>query len=306
MDTVNAREQFEAAMDHIAGDRRVEARDGLLAILRDTPDYVEARLALGVLMGGEGETDDARRHLRFAMEQIALNPRIGSESLRAQVLVNLCALALAEDDYEDVLAWEDVFGQMAEALRRQGLSQRAASILFDAANRATEAKRGEQGHRLYLRALELDPAFAEAWYNVAVIAAEDGGFAEAKEALRRAIDADHAFPDAHFLLGTLLLGDSPEEAAECMSAAVELAPENARWITLTASAYARQREFAKAREWFRRSLTLDDDQADAHLGYAVACRALGDLGAARGSLQKAFELDPGLASQIQGMMAADG
>ena len=48
-------------MDHIAEDRRAEARDELTAILQHAPDYVEARLALGVLMGGEGETEAARR-----------------------------------------------------------------------------------------------------------------------------------------------------------------------------------------------------------------------------------------------------
>lgn len=306
MHTATAREQFESATEHIAADRRAEARDGLRAILSHTPDYVEARLALGVLMGGEGETEEARRHLRFAMEQIALTPTIGSESLRAQVLVNLCAMALKQGDYEDVLACEGVFGDMAEALHRQGLSERAATMLFDAANRAVEAKNGDHGQRLYMRAVELDPSFAEAWYNIAVIASEDGSFAEGKEALRRAIDADHSFADAHFLLGTLLLSDSTAEAAECMRVAVEMSPDNPRWITLTASAYARLREFVKAREWFRRSLALDDDQADAHLGYAVACRALGDVVAARGSLQKAFDLNPALASQIQGMMAEDG
>jgi tetratricopeptide (TPR) repeat protein len=303
MDTANTREQFQAAMDHIADGRRVEARDILTGILEDTPDYLEARLALGVLMGGEGEVEPARRHLRFAMEQLALNPAVGSESLRAQVLVNLCALALEQDDYADVLAWEDVFGEMSEALSRQGLSERAASLLFDAGGRAIQADEPSHGQRLYMRAAELEPGFSEAWYNIAVIAAEDEAYPEAKVALRRAIDADHGFADAHFLLGTLLLSDSTAEAAECMSRAVELKPENPRWVTMAGSAYARLREFAKAREWFRRSLAMDDDQADAHLGYAVACRALGDLGAARGSLQKAFDLNPALATQIQGMMA---
>ena len=303
MDTPNPREQFEAAMDHIAEDRRAEARDELTAILQHAPDYVEARLALGVLMGGEGETEAARRHLRFAMEQIALNPSIGSEALRAQVLVNLCAMALGQDDYGDVLAWEDVFGEMSEALSRQGLGERAASLLFDAGGRAIQADRPDHGQRLYMRAVEMEPTFAEAWYNIAVIAADSQAIPEAKEALRRAIDADHRFADAHFLLGTLLLTESTEEAVACMRAAVDLKPDNPRWVTMTASAYARLREFAKAREWFRRSLAMDDDQADAHLGYAVTCRALGDLGAARGSLQKAFDLDPALATQIQGMMA---
>ncbi len=303
MATATAREQFESAIEHIAADRRSEAREELEAILVHTPDYVQARLALGVLTGGAGEPEVARRHLRFAMEQIAVNPNLGSESLRAQVWVNLCALALEQKDYEDVLAWEDVFGEMSEALHRQGLSQRAATILFDAANHAVEAKKGDHGQRLYMRAVDLDPSFAEAWYNIAVIASEDGSFAEGKEALRRAIVADHTFADAHFLLGTLLLSESTAEAAECMRIAVELAPNNPRWVTMTGSAYARLREFAKAREWFRRSLALDDDQADAHLGYAVACRALGDVIAARGSLQKAFDLNPALATQIQGMMS---
>jgi tetratricopeptide (TPR) repeat protein len=236
------------------------------------------------------------------MEQLGVETRSGTDALRGQVLVNLCALALEEDDWEEVAAWESAFEEVHEALERQGLRAQGASVLFDAGNRAVKDERVTQARRLYLRAVALDPGFGEVWYNLAVLASEDGELREAQEHLRRAIESEETFADAHFLLGTLLLPTSPEDALKHMEAAISLSPENAHWTTLVGSAHARQRNFERAREFFARSLQMDDSQADAHLGFAVASRALGDQDTARAALRKAFKLNPQLATQIQQMM----
>ena len=217
--------------------------------------------------------------------------------------MNLCALALEEEDWEEVFAWEAEFEDVHDALHRQGLLGQGASTLFKAANSAVQERRIDAGRTLYERALMLEPTFAEAWYNLAVLASEDGELDDAIEALRRAITSEPTFADAHFLLGTLLLPNAPEDAVGYMMEAVNLSPENARWITLLGSAFARQRNFHRARELFARSLELDDAQADAHLGFALASRAVGEEEVAKRALQKAFELNPDLAAHVQRMMA---
>ena len=303
MQDAQARQAFEEAVAQIEQNDRDGARETLTHVLESHPDYAEARLALGILLGTAGEKGEARRQMRLAMEQLGNESRPGTESLQGQVLVNLCALALEEDDWEEVAAWESAFEDVQEALDRQGLREQAASILFDAGNRAVKETRVTQGRRLYLRAVALDSDFGEAWYNLAVLASEDGELREAQEHLRRAIDAEGTFADAHFLLGTLLLPNSPEEALQHMESAVRLSPENAQWTTLVGSAHARVRNFERAREFFARALQLDDSQADAHLGFAVVSRALGDSDMARDALRRAFELNPELAQRIQDLMS---
>ena len=301
-----ARKRFEEAIAEITQNRPDRAQVILEGLLAEEPDYVEARLALGVLMGGKGDPKEARRHLRLAMEQLGTVPRVGSEGLRAQVLVNLCSLALEEGDWEDVYAWESAFEDVREGLQHQGLLEQSASTLFDAANRAVRVRQIDKARTLYERAVSLDPDFGEVWYNLAVLASEDGELEDAIAFLQKAVEAEPTFADAQFLLGTLLLPTDPESAIEYMEQAITLEPTNARWITLLGSAYARQHRFEKARELFARSLQLDDAQADAHLGFAVASRALGDMETARFALRRAFELNPQLAAQIQQMMDRDG
>lgn len=211
MQDASARQAFETAVAQIEDGNREGARETLSGVLDAYPEYAEARLALGILLGSDGKKSEARRHMRMALDQLGVDTRTGTESLRGQVLVNLCALALEEGDWEEVAAFESEFETVQDALQRQGIVEQAASILFDAANRAVKEERVTQARRLYLRAVSLDTEFGEAWYNLAVIASEDGELPEAQEYLRRAVAAEETFADAHFLLGTLLLPTSPED-----------------------------------------------------------------------------------------------
>ncbi|GIX05901.1 MAG: hypothetical protein KatS3mg115_0304 [Candidatus Poribacteria bacterium] len=293
---------FQRALALIAQGKNQEAREQLSRLVEESPHWVEARLTLGVLLGTLGERTAAEEHLRYGLEHLEAVPRLSRETLRAQLLLNLAVLALERDDWKDVYGWEEEFAGLRETFQREGLLERAASVLFDAANRAVRDGEPTRGRTLYERALELDPDFAEAWYNLAVLEAQDEELEQAMFHLERAIAAEPALAEAQFLLGSLLLPQDPERAVQLMEGAVALQPENVQWITLLGSAYARRRDFQRAREFFARALSLDPEYADAHLGYAIASRALGDMESARYALGRAFELNPQLAKQVRAMM----
>src|SRR5258708_18737060 len=70
------------------------------------------------------------------------------------------------------------------------------------------------------------------------------------------------------------------------------------WMARGAVQPYRSPHFEGAREAFRRAVTLDPDNADAHTQYATVLRRLGDFAAGEAELRRSLELDPRLAQSI--------
>jgi len=79
------------------------------------------------------------------------------------------------------------------------------------------------------RAIEVDPEYAEAYYNYALLQEELDEPEEAAEKYERAIEHDPEYADAYYNYGLLLNGklDKPKEAAKMYEKAIEVDPEHA-------------------------------------------------------------------------------
>lgn len=300
----DARQQFEMALADIERGDTESARQKLDTIVAAAPDFPEARLGLAILLGSSGERDNARRHIVHALESLDGDTRLEAAGLRAQSLLNLCSLAVEDGDWQEAHAWEAMFSSAKEDLRQHGILQRASAVLFSAANLAVRDEEHESAQVLYARAVDLDPTFAEGWHNLAVLALQRGEPEEAEALARRAVEADPTFADAQFLLGSIALSTDISEAVEHMERAVRSTPDNAEWLSVLASAHVRTRNFSRARELYANAILIDENRADAHLGFAIASRGLGDIESARFALRRAFELNPQLAASIENMMSA--
>jgi tetratricopeptide (TPR) repeat protein len=95
--------------------------------------------------------------------------------------------------------------------------------VFDSQGRTAEAKIAWQA------AIARDPSFAEAWYNLALTAEEEGQPDLAVSQYRRAIQAQPDNPDAHFYLGLLLTKlERCSEALPLLERFLVLEPTSAR------------------------------------------------------------------------------
>ena len=93
--------------------------------------------------------------------------------------------------------------------------------VFQAQDRATEAKVAWQ------IAVARDPAFAEAWYNLAMAAEDDQQTDLAVAQYRRAVQAQSDYADAHFNLALLLTKlDDCEEALVVWEQFLTLEPKS--------------------------------------------------------------------------------
>lgn len=293
---------FEEALHHLEQNDLSSARNALESILAESPDSVEARLALGVLLSRSSERSLARKHFATALELLEEESSPLAENLRARALLSLCALALEEGDWKETRLREETFDILRDVFQQQGSLEQASHLLLNAGVHAARSEFYEDARLLTERAVSLDPTFAEGWWNLSVLAYREGALTDAKTYARHALELDGNFAEASFLLGNLTFDESPEEGLKFLERAVALRPQEIEWILALATAHARQGNYLQARAFYAAVLQRDASRADAHLGFAVTSRALGDRESARYALRRAFELNPEFAATVRQMM----
>jgi tetratricopeptide (TPR) repeat protein len=142
-----------------------------------------------------------------------------------------------------------------------------------------------------LRALELDPALAEAHTSLASIKSMyDWDWAGAESGFKRAIELNPAYPTAHHWYAWYLvaMGRFAEALAEIESAQ-ELDPLSLVIGTRVGTFLYYAREYERAIEQLQRTLELDSHYAQAHFWLGLAYEQVGRYEAAAAELQKAID-----------------
>jgi eukaryotic-like serine/threonine-protein kinase len=141
-------------------------------------------------------------------------------------------------------------------------------------------------------ALQIDPALAEAHASRGFsLLLFDWKFAEAEEALRRALDLNPAYASAYQWLGfTLGLTMRLEEASAAMKTAQELDPFSASINTTAVWPVYWARRFDKAVEGFRNAAALHPGYWVAHYYLGLSYAHQGDYGQAILALRHAAEI----------------
>jgi adenylate cyclase len=140
-------------------------------------------------------------------------------------------------------------------------------------------------------ALQIDPALAEAHasrgFSVLLF---DWKFAEAEEALRRALDLNPAYASAYQWLGFTLGLMRLQEASAAMKTAQELDPFSASINTTAVWPVYWARRFDKAVEGFRNAAALHPGYWVAHYYLGLSYAHQGDYGQAILALRHAAEI----------------
>jgi tetratricopeptide (TPR) repeat protein len=111
--------------------------------------------------------------------------------------------------------------------------------------------------RTYRRVLELDPDNKLAWYNLGVIAQQDGKTADARLAYEKALKVDPSFESALFNEALLLRSSEPDRAAGLLKRAISANPKAATAYLHLGQILAKQHRDDEARDAFRRALAAD-------------------------------------------------
>lgn len=254
-----------------------------------------------------GEIAEAKCALRRA---IALDPDCSS------AYVGLASISITEADYasaEHLLREALLFEQDEGTYSMLGVVLRGLG-------------REEEARESYLKALEINPRFDEAYYNLGVLMSEvDRGEAEAlftkalecapdysqahrelgwlltrrnvladgDRHLRKAIELQPDDAWAHLYLGNLFWrGGNIGDAIEQYRWAAEAAPDKAFPLWALANVYEERADWENAQGLYRRALSIEPDDSVGNMNFGRMLKKKGDLVAAREYLERALMLDP--------------
>jgi Flp pilus assembly protein TadD len=156
----------------------------------------------------------------------------------------------------------------------------------------TLESRGTTGQALpvYQEAVKNDPARADAWVRLAIIANKEGQFVEAAEHFQKALELQPDNPDIHCNLGySLYLQQRWAEAEQALRRATELKPDHKKAHNNLGLVLGRLGREAESLEAFRQA---GCSEADAHLNLAYTLVLSSSWKQARAHYEAALALEP--------------
>jgi tetratricopeptide (TPR) repeat protein len=151
----------------------------------------------------------------------------------------------------------------------------------------------DQAVREFSLALESDPDYAEAHYNLGTLYLKQGKVEEARRHLERAVELRHEYPDALNNLGLLAAqgGDSPA-AIRYFQQAIDQRPDYALAFYNLGNVYRREQHFSEAQQALERAVALAPDDPEVNYGIGMLYAQQNDPDRALKYWQKALELRP--------------
>jgi putative PEP-CTERM system TPR-repeat lipoprotein len=255
----------------------VETERHLKALLRRTPDSLEARLMLATLHATRHDAPSAAKEWQRALELGARPDRALPGLVAARVMAGDAAGALAASETarlespaaRTALAYwrgraHETLGQPAQAERdwRAALADDPRNVLASVALLRLQAERGDAAGAL----AGLDPILAskpsqpEAWMLKAELALARGDTVVARQALERAVDGDIEAPLARTRLVSLLIDLGANEDARAQLRVLErLAPGRPATLHLRARIDLNEGRLQAARDGAQRILATNPD-----------------------------------------------
>lgn len=284
-----------------------EGRDALTAILKDSPNDVEAIHSIGFADLKLGKPEDAIEHLT---QTFAAAPAD---------LVAAVTIARAKLEQKDLAGAEAVLRKASDAAPKSADAAVALGELYTTANRPKDAERE------YRRAVAIDPNSGWALYHLATLVNRIGQAQEADQLYKRLSqlpDKQYRMAHASFLYQSgrqseaiheleALYQASPEdrvvrtrlvaayqatnstnEAEKLLTAVLKRNPKDSEALLQKAELQLQARRYDDAAPNLEQVLRLQPDWAEARYFSAKLHQARGENGLYREQLSKALELNP--------------
>jgi tetratricopeptide (TPR) repeat protein/thiol-disulfide isomerase/thioredoxin len=151
----------------------------------------------------------------------------------------------------------------------------------------------DQAIREFTLALETEPDYAEAHYNLGTLYLKQGKPDEARRHLQRALQLRHDYPDALNNLGLLAAqaGDMPE-AIRYFKEAIAQRPDYALALFNLGNVYRREQRFSEAKPALERAVALAPDDPEVNYGVGMLYAQLNETDQALKYWQRALDLRP--------------
>lgn len=156
-----------------------------------------------------------------------------------------------------------------------------------------EQKKYDSAVIQFKKALQVDPKYAEAHYQLGTAQLDLQHYPEAYKELSQAVELDPNHVKARLALGSLLLSarqfDKTEEQARYV---VEHDPNNAEGFVLLGNALLAEKHQQEAVDAFTKAISLKPNDADAYVNRGVLYAYMKQDASAEADMRKAISLDP--------------
>jgi Flp pilus assembly protein TadD/peroxiredoxin len=151
----------------------------------------------------------------------------------------------------------------------------------------------DQAIREFTLALETNPDYAEAHYNLGTLYLKQGNPEEARRQLLRALELRPEYPDALNNLGLLAAqAGNMAEAVRYFQEAIRQRPDYALALFNLGNVYRREQRFGEAKQALEHAVALAPDDPEMDYGLGMLYAQMNDLEGARKYWQQAVTLRP--------------
>ncbi len=148
-------------------------------------------------------------------------------------------------------------------------------------NKAVEAYKNQHykdAQVFFMKAIELDPTYAEAYSNLGAIHSKFKNFAKAIELYKKAIELKPSYAGVYTNLGNALNKSYEyEEAVYYHNIAIKLAPNESNHYSNIASAYKNLGRFDRAIKFYKKAIELDKNNINAHFDLSTVLLQVGEF-----------------------------
>jgi Tfp pilus assembly protein PilF len=160
-----------------------------------------------------------------------------------------------------------------------------AEAFYNIGNTLQEQGKFDEAITSYNKALAIKPDYAEAYNNMGITLKKQGKLEEAVEAYRKALNINPDYADAHNNMGNALQDQGKlEEAITSYNKVLSLKPDDAEAYNNMGNTLQKQGKLEEAIEAYRKALLLKPDYAEAYtnMGLTYLCK---------GSLEEGFKFN---------------
>lgn len=182
------------------------------------------------------------------------------------------------------------------------INNEAAAALETEAQTYLANRQFDEARNSYARICEIVPDDADSWLMLGAIEGELGRPQEALTAVRRAIDLDGRFAEAHLTLAHLLLGAGDVAGARVSATrATEIDPEYGEAHLLGGALNGQLGDYAAAVSASKRAVQLLPESSEALANLGNALNQLGQFAEAESAYRKALHMQPGRIELLSGL-----
>ena len=281
------------------------AEEALRQAVRLNPSGYKAHYDLGVVLARSGRDDEAVKELQTAV-------RLKPDGTEAHYQLGL--ILQRKKDAAAAKREFDAFEQLKQNTARQSLatpwSNRGNELLkqgnakgaVEAYQKALELQPRVTGSVLTNPALKADDARLHFNLALAFSRLKDKDYVDQERELKRALELDPAFSEAHNQLGSsLMLRGNLTEAEREFRSALETNPQYAEALNNLGTLLGRQGKNDEAAVLFREAVTNDPQYTQAHVNLGLTLAAQEKYPEAEQQFQRALSLEPNDASALTGL-----